>query len=103
MHPAFGVGAHVFVQRIIDQSLAEVEAQPLGDPVDPATARALFEPFDSPGGGQSGITVGLYLARALTVVHGGTVGMEQDERHCVLWVRVPDPPSAAPHHQEETP
>ena len=74
-----------------------------GDPVDPATARALFEPFDSPGGGQSGITVGLYLARALTVVHGGTVGMEQDEHHCVLWVRVPDPPSADPHHQEETP
>ncbi len=74
-----------------------------GDPVDPATARALFEPFDSPEGGQSGITVGLYLARALTVVHGGTVGMEQDEHHGVLWVRVPDPPAADPHHQEETP
>ena len=73
-----------------------------GDPIDPDTARALFEPFDSPGGGHSGITVGLYLARALTVVHGGTVGMEQDDHQAVLWVRVPDPPAADPHHQEET-
>ena len=60
-----------------------------GRPIDPALARALFEPFDSPDGQQSGVTVGLYLARALAVVHGGTMGMEQDDDHAVLWVRVP--------------
>lgn len=64
-----------------------------GDPIDAPLARALFEPFDAPDGGHSGVTVGLYLARALAVVHGGTVGMEQDEHHAVLWVRVPDPPA----------
>lgn len=66
-----------------------------GDPIEPSMARALFEPFDTPDGGHSGVTVGLYLARALAVVHGGTVGMEQDDHHAVLWVRVPDPPRLA--------
>ena len=91
---------HLDVRR--DAPWTELRIVREGDPVDPETARGLFEPFDAPGGGLSGITVGLYLARALTVVHGGTVGMEQDEHRAVLWVRVPDPAPADPHHEEET-
>ncbi|TIC80893.1 HAMP domain-containing sensor histidine kinase [Nocardioides sp. GY 10127] len=59
-----------------------------GDPIDPDTARSLFEPF-STGHGEAGLTVGLYLARALTVVHGGTLGLEQDDERAVFWVRLP--------------
>jgi signal transduction histidine kinase len=58
------------------------------DPIDPQVLQALFEPFDLNDDG-TGITIGLYLARALTVAHGGTVGVDQDDERAVLWVRVP--------------
>ena len=58
------------------------------EPVDPAVLRALFEPFDT-NNDDTGVTIGLYLARALTVAHGGTVGVDQDEHGAALWVRVP--------------
>jgi signal transduction histidine kinase len=58
------------------------------DPIEPQVLQALFEPFDLNDDG-TGVTIGLYLARALTVAHGGTIGVEQDERSAVLWVRVP--------------
>ncbi|MBK5247942.1 MAG: HAMP domain-containing histidine kinase [Actinomycetales bacterium] len=65
------------------------------DPVDPRVLQLLFEPFDLNDDG-TGVTIGLYLARALTVVHGGTIGVEQDEHHGVLWVRVPHRPDHRP-------
>ena len=55
---------------------------------DPEVLQALFEPFDL-NDDDTGVTIGLYLARALTVAHGGTVGVDQDEAGAVLWVRVP--------------
>lgn len=58
------------------------------DPIDPQVLQALFEPFDL-NDDATGVTIGLYLARALTVAHGGTLGVEQDEHGAVLWVRVP--------------
>jgi signal transduction histidine kinase len=58
------------------------------DPIDPAVLQALFEPFDLNDDG-TGVTIGLYLARALTVAHGGTIGVAQDEQAAALWVRVP--------------
>lgn len=61
------------------------------DPIDTEVLQALFEPFDLNDDG-TGVTIGLYLSRALTVAHGGTIGVEQDEHHAVLWVRVPRRP-----------
>lgn len=58
------------------------------DPIDTAVLQALFDPFDLNDDG-TGVTIGLYLARALAVAHGGSIGVEQDEHHAVLWVRVP--------------
>jgi len=58
------------------------------DPIDPTVLQALFEPFDLNDDG-TGVTIGLYLARALTVAHGGTIGVDQDEHAAALWVRVP--------------
>lgn len=60
-----------------------------GDPIDPAVLRALFEPFDL-NDDASGVTIGLYLARALAVAHGGSVGLDQDDDGAVFWVRVPE-------------
>ncbi|MGN6251152.1 MAG: sensor histidine kinase [Marmoricola sp.] len=59
-----------------------------GDPIDRRRLRALFEPFDH-NDDATGVTFGLYLARALTVALGGTVGVEQDEDGAVLWLRTP--------------
>ncbi len=64
------------------------------DPIDVEVLQALFEPFDLNDDG-TGVTIGLYLARALTVAHGGTVGVEQDEEGAVLWVRVPTRPATS--------
>jgi signal transduction histidine kinase len=58
------------------------------EPIDPQVLQALFDPFDLNDDG-TGVTIGLYLARALTVAHGGTVGVDQDQDGAVLWVRVP--------------
>jgi signal transduction histidine kinase len=59
------------------------------DPIDVGVLTALFEPFDL-NDDSTGVTIGLYLARALVVAHGGTLGADQDENGAVLWIRVPD-------------
>jgi K+-sensing histidine kinase KdpD len=61
-------------------------------PIDPKVLQALFEPFDL-NDDDTGVTIGLYLARALTVAHGGTVGVDQDYDGAVLWVRIPHRPT----------
>lgn len=61
------------------------------DPIDPQVLRALFEPFDT-NDDDTGVTIGLYLARALAVAHGGTIGVDQDEHGAALWVRIPRRP-----------
>lgn len=58
------------------------------DPIEPRVLQALFEPFDV-NDDATGVTIGLYLARALTVAHGGTLGVEQDDQGAALWVRIP--------------
>jgi signal transduction histidine kinase len=58
------------------------------DPIEPSVLQALFEPFDT-NHDNTGVTIGLYLARALTVAHGGTVGVDQDDEGATLWVRIP--------------
>lgn len=63
------------------------------DPIDPHVLQALFDPFDLNDDG-TGVTIGLYLARALTVAHGGTVGVDQDDEGAVIWVRVPRRPAS---------
>jgi len=65
-----------------------------GDPIEPRVLQALFDPFDL-NDDSTGVTIGLYLARALTVAHGGTLGVDQDDDGAVLWVRVPRHSGAA--------
>lgn len=65
------------------------------DPIEPRLLQALFEPFDT-NDDATGVTIGLYLARALTVGHGGTLGIDQDDDHATFWVRVPRHPAPRP-------
>lgn len=56
------------------------------------TLRAMFEPFTANDDG-TGVSLGLYLARALSVALGGTIGVEQDEVRTCFWARFPRRPS----------
>lgn len=71
------------------------------DPIDPAVLTALFDPFELNDDG-TGVTIGLYLARALVVAHGGTLGADQDDLGAVLWVRIPRGADPTRQSDEET-
>ena len=66
----------------------EVRVLRSGPPIDTAVLHALFEPFELDMF-TTGVTTGLYLARALTVAHGGTMGVDQDDDGAAFWVRIP--------------
>ncbi|MBV9831230.1 MAG: HAMP domain-containing histidine kinase [Marmoricola sp.] len=65
-----------------------------GNPIGPLVIQALLDPFDA-NDDATGVTVGLYLARALVVAHGGHLGAEGDDETTVLFARLPhEPPSS---------
>jgi signal transduction histidine kinase len=66
-----------------------------GVPIGPMVLQALFDPFGT-NDDATGVTIGLYLARALTVAHGGILGAEGDDQSTVLLVRLPREPAVAP-------
>ena len=72
----------------VDPPWVEVRIVREADPIDTTTLQAMFEPFEFDQL-RSGVSIGLYLARALTVAHGGTLGIDQDDQRAVMWVRVP--------------
>ncbi|MBF4163655.1 histidine kinase dimerization/phospho-acceptor domain-containing protein [Nocardioides acrostichi] len=76
-------------------SMVEVKVVRRGPPIPPWLLTALFEPFDH-NDDSTGVTVGLYLARALVVANGGTIGVEQDDTTTVFWVRLVAPDASAP-------
>ncbi len=76
------------VQAAIRGPWVELSVTRKGDPIEVDHLQAAFEPFDHDLLG-SNVTVGLYLARALSVAHGGTIGVEQDDEGAVFWVRTP--------------
>jgi len=66
-----------------------------GTPIGPTVIRALFDPFGA-NDDATGVTIGLYMARALTVAHGGFLGAEGDNQSTVLLARLPREPAADP-------
>lgn len=66
-----------------------------GTPISPMVLKALFDPFGS-NNDTTGVTMGLYMARALTVAHGGLLGAEGDDDVTVLYTRLPRDPAGAP-------
>ena len=87
-----------------DGSWVELRLVREADPIDTQLLQALYDPFDN-NDDDTGITIGLYLARALVVAHGGTLGLEQDDERAVFWIRIPARShrlfTATPTHQEE--
>jgi len=67
-----------------------------GTPIGPMVLKALFDPFGHNNDDATGVTIGLYLARALTVAHGGFLGAEGDDQRTVLLARLPREPAVAP-------
>ena len=66
-----------------------------GAPIGPTVLKALLDPFDA-NDDATGVTIGLYMARALTVAHGGFLGAEGDDQRTVLLARLPREPTADP-------
>ena len=66
-----------------------------GTPISPMVIRALFDPFGA-NDDATGVTTGLYMARALTVAHGGFLGAEGDDQSTVLLARLPREAAADP-------
>jgi signal transduction histidine kinase len=66
-----------------------------GQPIGPMVLKALFDPFGTNDDATGG-TIGLYLARALIVAHGGYLGAEGEEHSTVLLARLPREPASGP-------
>lgn len=66
-----------------------------GDPISPRVLQALLDPFDL-NDDATGVSTGLYLARALSVALGATIGLEQDDERAAFWLRLPAARPATP-------
>jgi len=73
-----------------------------GTPISPMVLKALFDPFGT-NDDATGVTIGLYLARALTVAHGGILGAEGDEQTTVLLARLPRRPGEQSADEQASP
>lgn len=82
------------IDVVIREPWVELRVLRAGGPIETDVLQALFEPFEFDRL-TTGITTGLYLARALTVAHGGTVGVDQDDDGAAFWVRVPRRPAGS--------
>ncbi len=84
-------------RRVVVQVIepwVEIRVMRDADPIATDILEELFEPFRADRI-RSGSSIGLYLARVLTVAHGGTIGLDQDDDGAALWVRVPLRPLAS--------
>lgn len=86
---------HVAIDVVGAGSWHEIRVVREGSPISPIILRALFDPFDA-NDDTTGVTDGLYLARALVVAHGGFLGAEGDDQDTVLFARLPREPAAGP-------
>ena len=80
----------------------EIRVVRQGHPIGPMVLQALLDPFGA-NDDATGVTSGLYMARALTVAHGGFLGAEGDDENTVLLTRLPrevatdpEPPGPGP-------
>ena len=70
----------------------EIRVVRTGQPLGHRILQVLMDPFGSDNDDTTGVTTGLYMARALAVAHGGIIGAEGDEDSTVLLVRLPRHP-----------
>jgi signal transduction histidine kinase len=89
------VPTSVAVDVVEAGSWHEIRVVREGTPISPLVIKALFDPFDA-NDDATGVTIGLYMARALTVAHGGFLGAEGDDHSTVLLARLPREPALDP-------
>ena len=89
------VPASVVIDVVETDAWHEIRIVREGTPIGPTVLKALIDPFDA-NDDATGVTIGLYMARALTVAHGGFLGAEGDEQRTVLLARLPREPKADP-------
>jgi signal transduction histidine kinase len=85
----------VAIEVLETGSWHEVRVVREGSPIGPMVIQALFDPFGA-NDDATGVTIGLYMARALTVAQGGYLGAEGDDQSTVLLARLPREPAAGP-------
>jgi signal transduction histidine kinase len=83
----------VAIDVVVTGSWCEIRVVREGAPISPIVLKALFDPFGT-NDDATGVTIGLYLARALTVAHGGYLGAEGDDQSTVLLARLPREPTS---------
>jgi signal transduction histidine kinase len=83
----------VAIDVVESESWHEIRVVREGTPIGPMVIQALFDPFGA-NDDATGVTIGLYMARALTVAHGGILGAEGDDQSTVLLARLPREPAA---------
>jgi len=86
---------NVAIDVVETGSWHEIRVVREGSPIGPMVLKALFDPFGT-NDDATGVTIGLYLARALIVAHGGYLGAEGDEHSTVLLARLPREPASDP-------
>lgn len=72
----------------VTQRQVDIVVERQGEPFDPTRLAAELDPF-APREDHSDITFGLHLAMALTVLHGGQLGVRRVDDRDELWVRLP--------------
>ncbi len=85
----------VAIDVVESESWHEIRVVREGNPISPLVLQALFDPFGA-NDDATGVTIGLYMARALTVAHGGYLGAEGDDDRTVLLARLPREPALDP-------
>lgn len=88
--------ASVAVDVVTKGPWHEIRVVRTGDPLEHRILQVLMDPFGSDNDDTTGVTTGLYMARALAVAHGGIIGAEGDEDGTVLLVRLPRHPRPDP-------
>jgi len=85
----------VFLDVVEAGAWHEVRVVREGSQIGPLVIQALFDPFGA-NDDTTGVTLGLYVARALTVAHGGILGAEGEGDTTVFLVRLPKEPPTTP-------
>ena len=81
--------ASVAVDVVTKGPWHEIRVVRTGEPLGHRILQVLMDPFGTDNDDTTGVTTGLYMARALAVAHGGIIGAEGDEDVTVLLVRLP--------------
>lgn len=82
----------VYIEVVEAGSWHEIRVVREGAQIGPIVLKALFDPFEA-NDDTTGVTLGLYTARALTVAHGGFLGAEGEDQRTVLLARLPREPT----------